>query len=84
MRLIVYLLCIAALPIIRRGADEEARTRAFRLWGGYSIPAVAFVLCLWIAAQSSLGSLQLTAALFAGGLVLYAIATLSDRRSKGH
>jgi basic amino acid/polyamine antiporter, APA family len=74
MRLIVYLLCIAALPIIRRAADSEAREHAFRLWGGYSIPLVAFILCAWVAAQTTLGSLQLTGALFAAGLLLYAVA----------
>lgn len=79
MRLFVYLLCIAALPVIRRGADAEMRARAFRLWGGYGIPAMAFLLCLWVAAQSTLASLGLTAALFAGGLVLYAATVLADR-----
>lgn len=74
MRLIVYLLCIAALPIIRRAATAEMRERAFRLRGGYSIPVVAFFLCVWIAAQSTVGSLGLTAALFAAGLVLYALS----------
>jgi amino acid transporter len=78
MRLIVYLLCIAALPIIRRAADNAARERAFRLWGGYSIPLVAFVLCLWVAVQTTVGSLQLTGALFAAGLLLYAVARSRD------
>jgi hypothetical protein len=66
------------LPIIRRAADNEARERAFRLWGSYSIPLLAFVLCLWVAVQTTVGSLQLTGALFAGGLLLYAVARSRD------
>jgi amino acid transporter len=73
-RLVVYVLCIAALPIIRRNADAEAHARAFRLKGGYLIPAVAFVLCAWIAMQSTAESWQVTGALLLAGLVLYAIA----------
>ena len=76
MRLIVYLLCIAALPIVRRGADEEARSRAYRLPGGYGIPVIAFVLCVWIAAQSNWESLRLTGILFAAGLILYVVARI--------
>jgi amino acid transporter len=80
MRLIVYLLCIAALPVIRRSADDEARAKSYRLWGGYSIPFIAFALCLWIAAQSDWAALRLTGALFAAGLVLYAVARIRDRQ----
>ena len=79
MRLIVYLLCIAALPIVRRSADEEARARAYRLPGGYGIPFIAFVLCVWIAAQSDWESLRLTGVLFAAGLILYAVARIRRR-----
>jgi amino acid transporter len=79
MRLIVYLRCIAALPIVRRSADEEAQARAYRLPGGYGIPFIAFVLCVWIAAQSNWESLRLTGILFAAGLILYAVARIRKR-----
>lgn len=79
MRLIVYLMCIASLPLIRRSADDDARARSYRLRGGYTIPVVAFVLCVWIAAQSNWGSLRLTGALFAAGLILYTVARIRDR-----
>lgn len=78
MRLIVYLLCIAALPLIRRGADEEARAKSYRLRGGYTIPSVAFALCLWISAQSTWDSLTLTGALFAAGLILYTVTRIKS------
>ncbi|MEX2496013.1 MAG: APC family permease [Woeseia sp.] len=79
-RLIVYVLCIAALPVIRRKADAEARSRAFRLKGGYAIPAVALALCIWIAMQSTAESWRLTAGLVIAGLVLYWLARLGLRR----
>jgi amino acid transporter len=82
-RLVVYVLCIGALPVIRRKADEEARSRAFRLKGGYAIPLVALFLCLWIALQSSRESWQLTGGMVAAGLVLYLFARLSPGRLKG-
>src|SRR5690606_29595756 len=59
-RLIVYALCIAALPVIRRRADAEARARAFRLKGGYAIPAAALAMCAWMAMQSATDAWRLT------------------------
>lgn len=79
-RLIVYILCISALPVIRRKADEEAKRHAFRLKGGYAIPAVALLLCVWIAMQSTRESWQLTAALVLAGLALYGLARLGLQR----
>ena len=73
-RLISYVLCIVALPIIRRRADAEARAAAYRLKGGYTIPIVALGVSVWIAAQSTLQSWTLTAGLLAVGLVLYQLA----------
>lgn len=78
-RLVVYVLCIGALPVIRSRADEEARSRAFRLKGGYTIPVIALLLCFWIALQSSRESWQLTAGMVAAGLVLYSFARLTRK-----
>jgi len=77
MRLIAYVLCISALPVIRHKATDEERADAFRLKGGYAIPVFALVLCIWIGAQSSLLSWQVTGGLVTVGLVLY---TLSAKR----
>src|SRR5690606_36712411 len=52
-RLIVYVLCIVALPVSRRSADDDARSRAFHLKGRFTIPPIALPLCLWIVAQST-------------------------------
>jgi amino acid transporter len=80
-RLIVYVLCIVALPIVSRRANEEERAHAFRLEGGYTIPLLALVLCLWIALQSTRDSWEITGALLIAGLLLYALAKLQGRRS---
>lgn len=81
-RLVVYVLCIAALPVIRSRADDEARSRAFRLKGGYMIPLIALVLCIWIAMQSTPKSWQVTGALLLAGLGLYWLATFQAGRGK--
>jgi len=73
-RLISYVMCILSLPVIRGKASEEERREAYRLIGGYTIPVVALVVCLWIAAQSGLRSWVVTGILLAVGLLLYALA----------
>lgn len=80
MRLIGYVLCISALPAIRQKATEEEKADAYRLKGGYTIPGFALILCLWIGAQSSLLSWQVTGGLVAIGVVLYAVS--AKRRAR--
>lgn len=82
-RLISYILCIAALPTIRRQADEEVRAQAYRLKGGYSIPAIAMVVCVWIAAQSKPETWIFTGKLLLIGLVFYGIARVAKKRRDG-
>ena len=79
-RLLAYILCIGALPIIRNRASEEERADAYRLKGGYTIPLIALGLCGWLAAQAPKEQWQVTGALLAVGLVLYAFA--SKRRER--
>ena len=79
-RLLAYILCIGALPIIRNRASEEERADAYRLKGGYTIPLIALGLCGWLAAQAPKEQWQVTGALLAVGLVLYALA--SKRRAR--
>ncbi len=70
-RLITYLVCIAALPVIKGQADTATLARAFRIKGGYTIPVIAFCLCLWVTSHSSLDSWKLVGVLLAAGLVLF-------------
>jgi APA family basic amino acid/polyamine antiporter len=82
-RLISYIFCIAALPTVRKQATEEARSEAYRLKGGYAIPVIALIICIWIAAQSTLDSWIFTGQLLAVGLVFYGIARYARTRRRG-
>jgi amino acid transporter len=70
-RLIAYAVCIAALPVVRRRADREARSRAFQVGGGYTIPAIAFFLCLWVISYSPTDAWLMVGGLLVVGLVPY-------------
>ena len=79
-RLIGYVLCIAALPAIRNRATPEEKADAYQLKGGYAIPGFALILCIWMGAQASLLSWQVTGGLVAAGLVLYFVS--AQRRTR--
>jgi APA family basic amino acid/polyamine antiporter len=81
VRLLGYIVCIASLPAIRRNADEVARQKAFRLKGGYTIPVIGLVICLWLLAQSSLESWIAVSILLAIGWVFYAIENWTNPNS---
>ncbi len=70
-RLIAYAVCIAALPVVRRRADRDARSRAFQVGGGYTIPAIAFFLCLWVISYSPTDAWLMVGGLLVVGLVPY-------------
>lgn len=81
VRLLGYIVCIAALPTIRRNADEAARRKAFRLKGGYTVPIIGLGICFWLLAQSRAESWIAVSILLAIGWVFYAIEnrTKSDQ-----
>ena len=79
-RLISYVLCICALPIIRNNATQEERDESYRLKGGYTIPFIALIVCLFIGAQSDLRAWTVTGGLLVVGLSFYALA--SKRRER--
>ena len=72
IRLLGYIICIAALPGIRRRADAATREAAIRLPGGYTIPIVALGVCLYLVAQSQADDWLRVAVLLAIGLTLLA------------
>lgn len=78
-RLLGYLICIASLPIIRRNADARVREKAFRLTGGYTIPLLGLVICVWLLMQSRAESWIAVSILIAIGMVLYWIETRTIR-----
>ncbi len=78
-RLIAYSVCIAALPVVKQKAAVEAEAGEFRLPGGYTIPVLAFLLCLWVISHSPLDSWLITGGLLIVGLIPY---FLTQRRMK--
>ncbi len=79
-RLIVYLVCIAALPVIKRNADSATIASAYRIKGGYTIPLIALGLCLWMASNASSESWGLVGVLLVVGLVLFWLEQLRIKR----
>jgi len=79
-RLILYVLCIGALPIIRRKATEEERQESYRLKGGYTIPVIALMVSVWIGLQSEMRSWVVTGSLLGLGLLFYALAARRRER----
>lgn len=68
-RLLSYILGIAALPVLEKRMEKTSAQ--FRLPGGYFIPALALILCLWLSSFASLTAWLTTAAFFVLGSVLY-------------
>jgi len=73
VRLLGYIICIAALPVIRKNASAEAQAQSWRLPGGYAIPVVAMGVCIWLVAQSKGDDWIKVSVLLAIGIVLYLI-----------
>lgn len=83
VRLLGYVICIASLPAVRRNASEEAKKKAFRLKGGYAIPAVALLICAFLILQSKQESWIAVAILLSIGWVFYGIEMWSKARKIG-
>ncbi len=79
-RLITYIVCIAALPVIKGQADRATIARAFRITGGYTIPILALGLCVWMVSHSSADSWKLLGGLLAAGLVLFWLEQLRIKK----
>ena len=72
-RLIIYVVCIAALPVIKGKADRKTIETAYRIKGGYTIPLVGLALCLWMISFSTTDSWMLVGILLVVGLVIYSL-----------
>ncbi len=79
VRLLGYMICIAALPVIRRQADEETRANAYHLPGGLAIPTLGFAICLYMIWFAKAASWIAVGGLLAVGLVLYAAEQRRNR-----
>jgi amino acid transporter len=72
-RMLSYILCIVALPVIRNRASEEMNERAYRIRGGYLVPLIGLAICLWLTAQANAQNWKTVGILLAIGFVLYAV-----------
>ena len=72
-RMLSYILCIGSLPVIRHRASDEMKARAYRIRGGYLIPIVGLLICLWLTAQATAENWRTVGILLAIGFVLYAL-----------
>lgn len=53
-RMIAYIICMVSLPVIRKKADQETIDNATPLPGGYLIPAIAVIVCLFAIYQADI------------------------------
>jgi len=77
-RLLSYILGVAALPVLEKRIEKTPGQ--FRLRGGYLIPAVALLLCLWLITFASTTAWLTTAVFFALGSLLY-LASAGRRKN---
>jgi len=82
-RLLGYVVCIASLPTIRRNADAAARTKAYRLKGGYAIPLLGLAICVWLLMQSKTESWIAVSILIAIGMFFYWVEKRTVMRDPG-
>jgi amino acid transporter len=76
-RLLSYILGVAALPILERRVEKTERQ--FYLPGGYFVPVLAMVLCLWLVTFASMTAWLTTVGFFVLGSILY---LASSRKNK--
>lgn len=79
-RLIIYILCILALPIVKYRATEESKENSFKLKGGYLIPVISLIICCWAASHSSFEALALIMGLLLVGYIPYFIKQRTLRK----
>ena len=73
VRLLGYIVCIAAIPSIRKNANEETRKQAYIPPGGYVVPVFALLICLYMLYFASVDSWKAVGGLLAVGFALYAL-----------
>lgn len=78
VRLVTYALCIASLPVIERTMPAEEGQ--FRLPGGLTIPAVGFLLTIWLMSHSTLDNVLIAGAVVAVGTVIFWLCTRRTMR----
>ena len=78
VRLVTYALCIASLPVIER--TIPAQPGQFSLPGGLAIPAVGFLLTIWLMSHSTAENLMIAGLIVAVGTVIFWFCTRRSER----
>ena len=73
VRLVTYALCIASLPVIER--TIPAQDGQFKLPGGPTIPAIGFLLTMWLMSHSTVDNLLVAGMIVAIGTVVFWLCT---------
>jgi amino acid transporter len=81
IRMLAYAICLLALPIIRKNADEKMREEAIWLPGGWTIPVIAMIVSLFAISQATLISWLYLGGFFLLGNLLYFVNRRIYRRS---
>lgn len=80
VRLVTYALCIAALPVIERTIASEPGQ--FALPGGLTIPALGFLLTLWLMSHSTADNLIVAAVIVAVGTTIFLLMSRRGARAQ--
>ena len=85
VRVLIYMACIGAMPRLRRRFAETAPEErpAFRLPGGWFIPAGAFVVCGLLLTRVGIESILGTVAVLGAGTVIYLGVRRANRDQPG-
>jgi amino acid transporter len=67
-RLFLFIITCAAVPVLR---PKFSGVKGFVVRGGYIVPVLGILACIWLMFQVTFTSVWLTAAFIAGGTVLY-------------
>ncbi len=73
VRLLTYMICIAALP--KLGKTMEPHAGQFSIPGGMIIPTLAFGLCIWLTSKASIDAWLALLSFFIAGTALYIYST---------
>jgi amino acid transporter len=76
VRLMVYVMCIATLPVLHRKLGEYEGQ--FRLYGGMTVPAIALLISIWLMTHASQQSWLTTGGFMVLGGVLYLVTRRRD------
>lgn len=80
-RLIAYSICILALPKVKKNADPETHKNALKVPGGFVIPAIGLLVCIFAMTQSDILNWQYLIGLVAVGTILYLINNRLKKRA---